>query len=296
MSKAYLFPGQGAQFVGMGKERFEKSTLVKKLFDNANDILEFSLSDIIFNGPDEILKQTEYTQPAIFLHSIAAFRDELPAPPSMAAGHSLGEFSALVSAEVLTFEEGLRIVRKRGVLMQRAGITHPGAMAAIIGMNDEKVDQICKEASDKTSLIVVPANYNSPGQIVISGHDEAVGEAIILFQKAGCRIAKRLPVSGAFHSPLMESAKEGLVEELDKAHFNDALYPVYSNATAQPEVKGDQLKKNVIEQLLNPVRWTQTIQNMNANGADTFIEFGPGKVLQGLVKRTLKQAEIDGFQ
>ncbi|NCP83526.1 MAG: ACP S-malonyltransferase [Bacteroidetes bacterium] len=296
MSTSVLFPGQGSQFVGMGKEFYNSSDSVKKRFNQANEILGFDLKEIMFNGPDEDLKQTEYTQPAIFLHSIAIAETILDLNPEMTAGHSLGEFTALVYAGVISFEDGLKLVRKRGMLMQDAGIKNPGAMAAVIGMDDAKVVEICKNASAKSTLIVVPANFNSPGQLVISGHDEAVDEALIMLKDAGCKIAKKLPVSGAFHSPLMSSALIGLKESLNKVTFSTAKFPVYSNFTAEPSVDGSVLKNNVLQQLLSPVQWTNTMIAMRQNGATEFIEIGPGKVLQGLVKRTLKNVEIKGFQ
>lgn len=296
MSTSVLFPGQGSQFVGMAKELYDTSSVAKKRFDQANEILGFDLKSIMFNGPDEELKQTEFTQPAIFLHSIALAETITDINPQMTAGHSLGEFTSLVYAGVISFEDGLKVVRKRGQLMQEAGIKNPGAMAAVIGMDDDIVSEICKNASLKSTLLVIPANFNSPGQLVISGHDEAVDEAIIMLKSAGCKIAKKLPVSGAFHSPLMESALKGLKDSLSKISFNDAKFPVYSNFTAEPTVDGTTLKNNVLEQLLSPVQWTKTMINMEKNGASEFIEIGPGKVLQGLVKRTLKNAETKGFQ
>jgi [acyl-carrier-protein] S-malonyltransferase len=295
MSTSVLFPGQGSQFVGMAKELFDSNSHVKNRFNQANDILGFDLKEIMFNGPDEDLKQTEFTQPAIFLHSIALAETIQDITPEMTAGHSLGEFTSLVYAGVISFEDGLQLVRKRGLLMQEAGIKNPGAMAAVIGMDDEKVVEICKNASAKSTLIVIPANFNSPGQLVISGHDEAVDEALVMLKDAGCKIAKKLPVSGAFHSPLMQSALKGLKDSLNKVTFSNAHFPVYSNFTAEPTTDGSVLKNNVLQQLLSPVQWTKTMFNMQQNGATEFVEIGPGKVLQGLVKRTLKNVEIKGF-
>ncbi len=295
MSTAYLFPGQGSQFIGMGKELIEDSKQAKKRFEEADDILGYSLTDIMFEGPDTKLKQTEYTQPAIFLHSVALF-ETLNDQPDMTAGHSLGEFSAIVAAGAMTFRDGLKLVSLRGQLMQKAGEQNPGAMAAIIGMDDELVEIICDEATAQTFKTVVPANYNCPGQLVISGDPKAVEEAVELAKGRGCRLAKLLPVSGAFHSSLMKPAYNGLKEELDKIDLKQPACPVYSNYTAKPTSDPDEIRENLLKQLLNPVRWTQTLQNMNENGADTFIEVGPGKVLQGLVKRTLKDVAISGHQ
>lgn len=295
MSTAYLFPGQGAQSVGMGQDHYTNDDLFHTLTNKANEVLGFDLSEIMFDGPAEKLKQTEYTQPAIFLHSVARF-EMLEMDPDMVAGHSLGEFSALTAANVLDFEDALKIVRRRGELMQQAGEDNPGSMAAIIGMDDEVVEQQCAKASEETGSEVIAANYNCPGQIVISGDEKAVKKAVELLKDEGCRLAKMLPVSGAFHSSLMQSAYDGLKESLENVTFSDPVCPVYSNYTAEPTTDPEVLKSNVLDQLLNPVRWTQTIENMHKNGADQFVEVGPGKVLQGLVKRTLDDVKIAGFQ
>jgi [acyl-carrier-protein] S-malonyltransferase len=295
MSKAYLFPGQGSQFIGMGKDLAEANKSVQQRFDEADSILGYSLTDIMFNGPEEKLKQTEFTQPAIFLHSVALF-ESLGIKPDMTAGHSLGEFSAIVAAGAMTFEDGLKLVSLRGQLMQKAGEENPGSMAAIIGMDDEIVEIICDEATTQTFKPVVPANYNSPGQIVISGDPKAVEEAVELAKGRGCRLAKILPVSGAFHSELMQPAYDGLKEKLKDVTFRKPECPVYSNYTAKPTIRPEEIAENVLNQLLNPVRWTQTLKNMHDDGADEFIEVGPGKVLQGLVKRTLKNVEISGYE
>jgi len=295
MSKAYLFPGQGSQFIGMGKDLAEANKSVQQRFDEADSILGYSLTDIMFNGPEEKLKQTEFTQPAIFLHSVALF-ESLGIKPDMTAGHSLGEFSAIVAAGAMTFEDGLKLVSLRGQLMQKAGEENPGSMAAIIGMDDEIVEIICDEATTQTFKPVVPANYNSPGQIVISGDPKAVEEAVELAKGRGCRLAKILPVSGAFHSELMQPAYDGLKEKLKDVTFRKPECPVYSNYTAKPTIRPEEMAENVLNQLLNPVRWTQTLNNMHDDGADEFIEVGPGKVLQGLVKRTLKNVEISGYE
>ena len=295
MSNAFLFPGQGSQFVGMGQGHYEGNSKFAELVNRANDALGIDLKSILFEGPAETLQQTEYTQPAIFLHSVALY-NTLDVSPDMVAGHSLGEFSALVACGATTFEETLKIVRLRGQLMQKAGTDNPGTMAAIIGMSDEDVESVCKEASDASGKEVVPANYNSPGQLVISGYIEAVEQAVELAKEKGCRMAKVLPVSGAFHSSLMKSAYDGLKEGLESLNISVPSCPIYSNFTAQPTSDVEEIRSNVLNQLLNPVRWTQTLQHMQANGATSFTEVGPGKVLQGLVKRTLKEVEISGHQ
>lgn len=295
MSTAYLFPGQGSQFVGMGKDHYENNEAFEALCNRANDVLGIDLTAIMFEGPEEKLKQTEFTQPAIFLHSVALFHT-LDAAPDMVAGHSLGEFSALVACGALDFESALKIVRKRGQLMQQAGTDNPGTMAAIIGMDDEAIEAICADASDFTGKEAVAANYNCPGQLVISGYVEAVEKAVELASERGARMAKLLPVSGAFHSSLMQPAFDGLKTELEKATFNTPNCPVYSNYTAKPTIDPEEIRSNVLDQLLNPVRWTQTIQEMIENGATSFVEVGPGRVLQGLVKRTHRKAEISGHQ
>jgi len=295
MSQAVLFPGQGSQFVGMGKSHYDENKVFSAMVDRANDILGIDLKAIMFEGPEEKLRQTEFTQPAIFLHSVALFHT-LEINADMVAGHSLGEFSALVAAEALGFEDALRIVRKRGQLMQQAGEDNPGTMAAIIGMSDEDVEKVCSQAVDLTGKEVVPANYNCPGQLVISGYTEAVEKAVDLAKESGARMAKLLPVSGAFHSSLMKSAYEGLKEELEQVTIHEAVCPVYSNYSALPVTDPEQIRSNVLNQLLNPVKWTQTLGNMISDGATNFTEVGPGKVLQGLVKRTNRKAEIKGYQ
>lgn len=293
--KAFIFPGQGSQSVGMAKEHFDSDNDVKKLFLEANDQLGYSLSDIMFEGPADKLMQTKFTQPAIFLHSVALFR-QMDAAPDAVAGHSLGEFSALVAAQVIDFDTALDLVDLRGNLMQEAGDIHPGGMAAIIGMDDDVVDSICEKATNEIKKPVVAANYNCPGQLVISGDMDAVKKAVELAKEDGCRLAKILPVSGAFHSPLMKPALEGLKKRLEEISFKDPMCPLYSNATAEPTQDAEKIKGNLIAQLTSPVKWTQTLQNMEKNGITDFVEIGPGKVLQGLVKRTISNANISGRQ
>ncbi|MEO1021829.1 MAG: ACP S-malonyltransferase [Bacteroidota bacterium] len=295
MSTAYLFPGQGSQYVGMGKALAEENQAIRETFEQANAVLGIDLISIMFDGPEDQLKQTEYTQPAIFLHSVALF-NTLNVQPDRVAGHSLGEFSALVAAKAISFEDGLRIVRKRGQLMQHAGTMNPGTMAAIIGLDDEVVESLCEKATEETGKEVVPANYNCPGQLVISGYVEAVERAVALAPEAGARMAKVLPVSGAFHSSLMQLAYDGLKEELEALTIHVPVCPVYSNYTAKPTSDPDVIRRNALNQLLNPVKWTQTLLQMDADGTTSYVEVGPGKVLQGLVKRTHRKAEISGYQ
>ncbi len=295
MKTAYVFPGQGSQFVGMGKAHYENNELFAQYADQANDILGFDLKSILFEGPEDKLKQTEFTQPAIFLHSVALFKT-LEAAPDMVAGHSLGEFSALVASGAVEFSDALQIVRKRGELMQTAGSKNPGTMAAIIGMSDEQVEAVCEEASELTGKEVIAANYNCPGQLVISGDIVAVEKAVELAKENKARMAVLLPVSGAFHSSLMRPAYDGLKKSLVNLEINVPNCPIYSNFTAKPTTDIEEIRSNLLNQLLNPVLWTQTIQNMIMDGATTFVEVGPGKVLQGLVKRTDRKVEIKGYQ
>ncbi len=280
--KAYVFPGQGAQFPGMGKDLYESSNVAKERFEQANEILGFRITDIMFNGTDEELKQTKVTQPAIFLHSVilAEVMGE-NFKPDMVAGHSLGEFSALVAAKALDFENGLKLVSKRALAMQKACEKEPSTMAAILGLEDETVEQVCKEING----VVVPANYNCPGQLVISGSVEAVKQACEKLTEAGAKRALILQVGGAFHSPLMEPAKVELEEAIRQTSFNEPVCPVYQNVNALPETNPETIQKKLIEQLTAPVKWTQTMKNMLADGADEIIEVGPGKVLQGLFKK-----------
>lgn len=286
--KAYVFPGQGAQFSGMGADLYEKSAAVRELFDRADQILGFSISKIMFTGTDEELRQTKVTQPAVFLHSVAlakALGDSFQ--PDMVAGHSLGEFSALVAAGAMNFEDGLRLVSKRAKAMQKACEAVPSTMAAVLGLPDEKVEEICKA----TDGIVVPANYNCPGQLVISGEIPAVDAACEAAKAAGAKRALRLPVGGAFHSPLMEPAREELAKAIAETAFKAPICPVYQNVSTTAITDPEQIQKNLIAQLTAPVKWTQSVQNMVKDGATVFIEVGPGKVLQGLVKKIEPSAE-----
>lgn len=291
--RAFIFPGQGSQYPGMAKDWYESNAHAKSMMDKANELLGYKLTEIMFDGDAETLKQTKYTQPAIFLHSIIRF-SILNETADAVAGHSLGEFTALVAANALSFEDGLSIVSERGQAMQDSGLANEGSMAAIIGMSDEEVVAICEEAAK--IAMVVPANFNANGQIVISGTVAGVEKAIDLAKEKGCRMAKQLPVSGAFHSPLMADALPRLKTALDKATFKTATCNVYANFTALPTKDADLLKQNVIDQLQNPVLWTQTLQNMQNDGVQDFIEIGPGNVLQGLIKRTLKDVTFSGYQ
>jgi [acyl-carrier-protein] S-malonyltransferase len=280
--KAYIFPGQGAQFVGMGKDLYDYSSLAKNLFEKANDILGFRITDLMFSGTDEDLRQTRVTQPAIFLHSVILAKVlGNKFKPDMVAGHSLGEFSAIVAARGLSFEDGLNLVAKRAQAMQKACEINPSSMAAIIGLNDEIVEKVCHDISE----VVVPANYNSPGQIVISGSIRGIDLAIEKLTDAGAKMALKLKVGGAFHSPLMEPAKVDLEKAIDITPFDEPVCAVYQNVNASPVTEPSSLKLNLKLQLTSPVRWTQSVKNMLMDGADTFTEVGPGKVLQGLVKK-----------
>lgn len=291
--KAYVFPGQGAQFVGMGKDLYENNAEAHDLFEKANEILGFRITDIMFAGTDEELKQTRVTQPAIFLHSVILAKslgEEFK--PDMTAGHSLGEFCALVTAGALSFEDGLRLVSARAQAMQKACDLHPGTMAAIIALPDEKVEEICA-AIDGT---VVCANYNCPGQLVISGDVEAIDLACEAAKAAGAKRALKLNVSGAFHSPCMEPARAELAHAIDATEFKAPICPVYQNVDALPHTDPVEIKANLIAQLTAPVRWTQTVRNMVADGATEFVEIGPGKVLQGLVSKIEKSVSVSGMQ
>lgn len=281
--KAYVFPGQGAQFVGMGKDLYEQSEIAKKYFEKANEILGFRITDLMFEGTDEDLRQTKVTQPAVFLLSvISAFVLEDDFNPDMVAGHSLGEFSALVAAQALTFEDGLILVSKRAQAMQKACEMEESTMAAIIGLNDEIVEEVCDSIKDE---IVVPANYNCPGQIVISGTIRGIEKACELLKEKGAKRALKLSVGGAFHSPLMEPARIELSQAINQTSFSTPICPVYQNVNAYPQTNPENIKQNLIAQLTAPVRWTQTIKNMINDGATEFIELGPGDVLKGLIKK-----------
>ena len=292
--KAFVFPGQGAQFVGMGKDLYENNPVAKEMFDKANEILGFNITDLMFNGTDEDLRQTKVTQPAIFLHSVILAKtmgDDFN--PDMVAGHSLGEFSALVAAGALSFEDGLRLVSARAQAMQKACEKTPSTMAAVLALPDAKVEELCASVTDG---VVVPANYNCPGQIVISGSIEGVDAACAKMLEAGAKRALKLKVGGAFHSPLMEPARAELADAIAHTDFHAPKCPVYQNVNAEPQTDPKTIKKNLIAQLTAPVRWTQTIQNMIAAGADTFVEVGPGAVLQGLVKKISSEVATSGIQ
>jgi len=294
LKTAIVFPGQGSQYVGMGKDLSEGNVRAKALFDKADETLHVPISKICFEGPEEELKQTKNTQPAIFLHSMVLFSLMKQIQFNMAAGHSLGEYSALVAAGALSFEDGLRLVRLRGELMQQAGIKQPGTMAVIVGLDPKMINALCTEASEVG--IVQAANFNSPGQIVISGSIAGVRKAMELAKVRGAKIAKELPVSGAFHSPLMESARAGLKAALDKTEIHDASVPVYANVTAKPMRHADEIRTLLYRQLTSPVRWEESITGMVADGATTFVEIGPGKVLQGLVKRINGDVVTRGYE
>ena len=289
--KAYVFPGQGSQFPGMAKELYETNQVARELFDKANEILGFNITEIMFEGTAEELKQTKVTQPAIFLHSVILAKCSPDFHPDMVAGHSLGEFSALTAAGALDFEDGLRLVAIRAQAMQKACEANPGTMAAVLALASEKVEEICQEIDG----VVVPANYNCEGQIVISGTPEAVAQAAEKMKEAGARRALPLPVGGAFHSPLMQPAAEELAEGIESVTFRQPVCPVYQNVTALPTVDPVEIKKNLLAQLTAPVRWTQTVVNMVADGADTFVESGPGKVLQGLVSKISPSATVQAL-
>lgn len=296
MKKAFVFPGQGAQFVGMGKDLYETNPLAKELFDTANEVLGFDITSIMFDGTADELKQTKVTQPAVFLHSvISALCMGEAFAPDMVAGHSLGEFSALVAAGALTFEDGLRLVHTRALAMQKACEVAPGTMAAIIGLPDTKVEEACAEVSTDGN-VVIPANYNCPGQLVISGNVDAINAACDKLKAEGAKRALPLPVSGAFHSPLMQPAKDELQSAIESTAFNAPKCPVYQNVDAKPYTDPDTIKANLIAQLTSSVRWTATVENMIADGAEDFSECGPGKALQGMIGRINKNVSVHGIQ
>lgn len=289
---AYLFPGQGAQFTGMGQDLYNNNPIAKQMFEKANDILKFRITDIMFNGSSDDLKQTKVTQPAIFLHSVilASCMDNFK--PDMVAGHSLGEFSALVASKAMTFEDGLMLVHKRALAMQKACNIKPSTMAAVLGIDDKIIEEICS----KTEGIVVAANYNCKGQVVISGEIEAVNKACEALKAAGAKRAITLAVNGAFHSPLMEPARIELAEAIQSTIISDPICPIYQNVDAKPHKCSKEIKDNLLMQLTSPVRWTQTIINMVANGADNFIELGPGTVLQNLAKKIAPEIKAESYQ
>ncbi len=288
--KAYVFPGQGAQFTGMGKDLYDNSKDAKKLFESANDILGFKITNIMFEGSAEDLKQTKVTQPAVFLHSVIAAKSIEGFAPEMVAGHSLGELSALVANQTISFEDGLKLVSKRALAMQKACEAQESTMAAILGLEDSIVEQICNE----TPGIVVAANYNCPGQLVISGEVEAVNKACESLKEAGAKRAIVLPVGGAFHSPLMNPAKQELEDAIKKTNFSKPICPIYQNVNAQAVSNPEIIQQNLISQLTAPVKWTQTVKNMISTGATSFTEVGPGKTLQGLVKKVQRDMETSG--
>lgn len=294
MKHAYIFPGQGAQFSGMGKKLYDENKTAKTLFEQANDILGFRITDIMFAGTDEELKQTNVTQPAVFLHSVIAFKTLPDAQPDMVAGHSLGEFSALVANNTLPFEDGLKLVSIRAKAMQKACEINPSTMAAVLGLADEKVEEICTSVAKETGEVVVPANYNCPGQLVISGSVKGVEAACETMKAEGAKRALVLPVGGAFHSPLMQPARDELAAAINATVFQQPDAPVYQNVAAKAVSNPDEIKQNLIAQLTGAVKWTQCVRAMIADGAASFTECGPGKVLQGLVLKINKEVSVDG--
>ena len=300
--KAFVFPGQGAQFVGMGKDLYDNNATAKELFEKANDILGYRITDIMFSGTDDDLKQTKVTQPAVFLHSVISALCATPSDnpeenrPRMMAGHSLGEFSALVVSGALSFEDGLRLVYARAMAMQKACEAQPSTMAAIIGLADEKVEEICAEVSQMGKGVVVPANYNNPGQLVISGNVEAINEACEQLKAAGAKRALPLKVGGAFHSPLMQPAKDELQAAIEQTSFSEPVCPIYQNVDGKPHTDANEIKQNLIAQLTSSVRWTQCVQSMIADGATDFTECGPGKALQGMIAKISREVTAHGIE
>lgn len=293
MKTAYVFPGQGAQFVGMGKDLYDNNEEARAMFEKANEVLGFRITDLMFNGTEDDLKQTKVTQPAIFLHSVILAKSlGSEFKPDMVAGHSLGEFSALVAAGAMSFEDGLRLVATRAMAMQKACEANPSTMAAVLALTDDKVEEICAEVDG----VVAPANYNCPGQVVISGTNEAIDAACEKLLAAGARRALKLKVGGAFHSPLMAPAKEELTNAINNTEFHQPVCPVYQNVDGKPHTCPEEIKANLIEQLTAPVRWTQDVQAMVADGATDFVELGPGKVLQGLVVKIDRSVNVSGKQ
>lgn len=295
MKHAFVFPGQGAQYPGMGKTHYDNSSFAKRIFEQANDILGFRISDVMFHGTEEDLKQTKITQPAIFLHSIIAYKTIESARPDMVAGHSLGEFSALVANGTLSFDKGLELVSLRAQAMQKACELTPSTMAAVLGLPDEKVEEICREVAAGSGEVVVPANYNCPGQLVISGSIKGVEIACEKLKEAGAKRAVVLPVGGAFHSPLMEPARRELKQAIESTNFHTPSCPVYQNVPAKGVIDRDEIKRNLIDQLTGAVRWTQCVQAMIADGATKFTESGPGKVLQGLILKVSKDVSAESI-
>jgi len=295
MIKAYVFPGQGSQFPGMGKEHYDGNAFARRFFEQANDILGFKISDVMFNGSEEDLKQTNVTQPAIFLHSVIAYKMIDGANPHMVAGHSLGEFTALVVNGTLTFEDGLALVRVRATAMQKACEVQPTTMAAVLALADQEAENICASIQQETGEIVVPANFNCPGQLVISGSIAGIDLACERMKAAGAKRAIKLPVGGAFHSPFMEPAKEELAKAIRSTTFHKPSCPVYQNVVARPVKDPEEIQQNLIDQLTGPVKWTQTIENMIKDGANSLTEVGPGKVLQGLIAKINKSIPVESI-
>jgi len=294
MKHAFVFPGQGSQFKGMGKDHYDNSVFAKKLFEQANDLLGFRISDVMFNGTDEDLKQTNVTQPAVFLHSVIAYKSIEATKPDMVAGHSLGEFTALVANGTLSFDDALQLVAVRARAMQKACEMNPSTMAAVLNLADDVVERVCAEVNKETGEVVVAANYNCPGQLVISGSIKGIDIACERMKAAGAKRALVLPVGGAFHSPLMEPAKKELKAAIEETKFHNPTCAVYQNVVAKAVMDKDEIKQNLIDQLTGAVRWTQSVQSMIADGASKFTEVGPGKVLQGLILKIDKTKEVNG--